>query len=98
MHGKGNDRRPAYEFDNGSKIAPSNIRDRQRVVGEGVEMQTFRCLNSSCGEESAVRSIEWYDDQHVVQCQHCSQYHALRQLSNPAGAPIQFEIVGLISD
>ncbi len=61
-------------------------------------MQTFRCLNPSCGKDSLVRNIEWYDEQHIVECQHCRQYHALRQLSVENGAPLQFEIVGLVSE
>lgn len=59
-------------------------------------MQTFRCLNDECGKDSPVQSIEWFDDQHVVECRHCRQYHALRLLSTEEGAPIQFVIVGLV--
>ena len=60
-------------------------------------MQTFRCLNSLCGKNSAVRSIEWYDGQHLVECEHCRCYHALRQVDSEEGAPIQFEVEGLVS-
>ena len=59
-------------------------------------METFRCLNIDCGKESPVRDINWYDDQHIVECQHCRQYHALRLLSTEEGA-LLFEVVGLIN-
>jgi hypothetical protein len=52
-------------------------------------------LNIDCGKESPVRDINWYDDQHIVECQHCRQYHALRLLSTEEGA-LLFEVVGLI--
>ena len=60
-------------------------------------MQGFRCMNSRCGMESPLRSIEWFDDQHVVECMHCRQFHALRQIETDEGEPIQFEVVGLVN-
>ena len=60
-------------------------------------MQTFRCLNSACGRDSPVRSIDWYDGQHIVECQHCRQFHALRLLDSEEGPPIQFEVTGLVN-
>ena len=46
---------------------------------------------------SSVRSIEWYDGQHPIECEHCRCYHALRQVDTEDGAPIQFEVDGLVS-
>lgn len=60
-------------------------------------MQGFRCMNSRCGLESPLRSIEWFDDQHVVECVHCRQFHALRQINTEEDEPIQFEVVGLVN-
>ena len=59
---------------------------------------TFQCLNDRCGKQSSVRSIDWYDGQHITECEHCRAWHALRQLQTAAGEPLQFEVVGLVSD
>ena len=61
-------------------------------------MQTFRCQNTECEEESPVGAINWVDDQHVVECWHCQVSHVLRQLPREKGAQIHFDIVGPIND
>jgi transcription elongation factor Elf1 len=61
-------------------------------------MRTFECLNEECGEESPVGAIDWIDDQHVIQCWHCGQVHALRQLPSEKAAPIRFEVVRPLDD
>jgi hypothetical protein len=61
-------------------------------------MHTFRCQNPECKEESPVGAIEWIDEKHVVECWHCQQIHALRQLPSEKGATIRFEIAGLVDD
>jgi hypothetical protein len=45
----------------------------------------FQCLNDRCGKLSAVRSIDWYDGQHITECEHCREWHALQQLQNGRG-------------
>jgi hypothetical protein len=57
----------------------------------------FQCLNDRCGKLSAVRSIDWYDGQHITECEHCREWHALQQLPTDVGEPIQFEVTGLIN-
>ena len=61
-------------------------------------MAQFRCLNDRCGKLSAVRGIDWYDGQHIVECEHCREPHALEQLPTPEGSPLQFTVAGLIND
>ena len=59
-------------------------------------MQTYECMNPDCAKFSQVREINWHDGKHVIECEHCRQWHVLRQLDTPEGAPIQFELVGLL--
>ena len=54
-------------------------------------------MNPQCGLDSPVRSIECFDDWHVVECQHCREFHVLRHVSTEEGEPIQFEVIGLIN-
>lgn len=61
-----------------------------------IAMLHFQCQNSDCAKQSHVRDISWYNGQHVVECVHCRQWHELRQLDSADGAPIQFEVVGLL--
>ena len=61
-------------------------------------MRTFQCLNVDCEEESPVGAIDWIDDQHVTECWLCGQVHALKQLPAEDGAPIRFDVAGLIDD
>ena len=60
-------------------------------------MQTFQCLNEKCGKQSAVRTIDWYDDQHIVECEHCHEWHALQLLPPAEGGLLQFEVTGLVN-
>ena len=61
-------------------------------------METFRCQNPECKEESPVGPINWVDDRHVVECWYCERTHLLRQLPSEKDAPIRFGIVGVIDD
>ena len=59
-------------------------------------MQKFRCLNEDCGKQSSVRTIDWYAGQHVTECEHCREWHVLEQIPTDEGAPLQFEVTGLL--
>ena len=60
-------------------------------------METFQCLNEQCGKQSSVRTIHWYDDQHIVECEHCREWHALQLLPSGEGGLLQFAIAGLVN-
>jgi len=57
-------------------------------------MKSFLCKR--CAKQSKVSGIQQHDGIPYVVCEHCGTKNKLLQLPTPQGAPLQFEVAGII--
>lgn len=84
--------------DTGLMVSSGNgpKRTKDAIRGKFTDTQEFGCMSDDCGKTSPLRYVEWYSGKYVIECPHCCQWHELRRLETPRGAPMQFEIVGML--
>lgn len=60
-------------------------------------MQSFQCLNKTCGKQSSVKNAEEgaHHVERVYVCEHCGAKHNAIQRPQTSGSPALFDIVGL---
>ena len=58
--------------------------------------QSFQCKNTDCNKVSQLNGIEQTDGHNYVVCEHCQSKNEIAALPKIEGAPLNFEVIGLL--